>query len=62
VPRQIVVAIWGLESDFGKGDIGKMPVIRTLAQAHDCRRTNCSMANCSPHCRSCARRSAVAAI
>src|SRR3954468_18182201 len=31
VPRQIIVAIWGLESDFGKGDIGKMPVIRTLA-------------------------------
>jgi lytic murein transglycosylase len=40
VPRQIVVAIWGLESDFGKGDIGKMPVIRTLVtMAHDCRRT-----------------------
>src|SRR3954463_7277597 len=40
VPRQIVVAIWGLESDFGKGDIGKMPVIRTLStMAHDCRRT-----------------------
>src|SRR5258705_10635187 len=28
VPPEIVVAIWGLESDFGKGDIGKMPVIR----------------------------------
>jgi lytic murein transglycosylase len=40
VPREIVVAIWGLESDFGKGDIGKMPVMRTLAtMAHDCRRT-----------------------
>ena len=40
VPRQIIVAIWGLESDFGKGDIGKLPVIRTLATlAHDCRRT-----------------------
>jgi lytic murein transglycosylase len=40
VPAEIVVAIWGLESDFGKGDIGKMPVIRTLAtMAHDCRRT-----------------------
>jgi lytic murein transglycosylase len=40
VPRQILVAIWGLESDFGKGDIGKLPVIRTLATlAHDCRRT-----------------------
>ena len=41
VPPEIVVAIWGLESDFGKGDIGKMPVIRTLAtMAHDCRRTD----------------------
>src|SRR5882757_1137956 len=40
VPPQIIVAIWGLESDFGKGDIGKMPVVRTLAtMAHDCRRT-----------------------
>jgi lytic murein transglycosylase len=40
VPPEIVVAIWGLESDFGKGDIGKLPVIRTLAtMAHDCRRT-----------------------
>ena len=40
VPPQIIIAIWGLESDFGKGDIGKMPVIRTLAtMAHDCRRT-----------------------
>jgi lytic murein transglycosylase len=41
VPRQILVAIWGLESDFGKGDMGKLPVIRTLATlAHDCRRTD----------------------
>jgi len=40
VPPQIVVAIWGLESDFGKGDIGKLPVFRVLAtMAHDCRRT-----------------------
>ena len=40
VPPQIIVAIWGLESDFGKGDVGKMPVMRTLAtMAHDCRRT-----------------------
>ncbi len=40
VPPQIIVAIWGLESDYGKGDIGKMPVVRTLAtMAHDCRRT-----------------------
>ena len=41
VPAEIVVAIWGLESDFGKGDVGKMPVVRTLAtMAHDCRRTD----------------------
>lgn len=41
VPPHIIVAIWGLESDFGKGDIGKLPVIRTLAtMAHDCRRTD----------------------
>src|SRR5882724_11204994 len=37
VPRQILVAIWGLETDFGKGDMGKLPAIRTLATlAHDC--------------------------
>jgi lytic murein transglycosylase len=41
VPRQILVAIWGLETDFGKGDMGKLPVIRTLTTlAHDCRRTD----------------------
>jgi lytic murein transglycosylase len=40
VPRQILVAIWGLESDYGKGDMGKLPVFRVLATlAHDCRRT-----------------------
>ena len=40
MPRQILVAIWGLETDFGKGDMGRLPVIRTLATlAHDCRRT-----------------------
>ena len=40
MPRQILIAIWGLETDFGKGDMGKLPVIRTLATlAHDCRRT-----------------------
>src|SRR5438445_11942369 len=31
VPRQILVAIWGLETDFGKGDMGKLPVFRVLA-------------------------------
>jgi lytic murein transglycosylase len=40
VPRQILVAIWGLETDFGKGDMGRLPVFRVLATlAHDCRRT-----------------------
>ena len=41
MPRQIIVAIWGLETDFGHGDMGKQQVIRTLATlAHDCRRTD----------------------
>jgi lytic murein transglycosylase len=40
VPPEIIVAIWGLETDFGVGDMGKLPVVRTLAtMAHDCRRT-----------------------
>jgi lytic murein transglycosylase len=40
VPKELIVGIWGLESDFGSGDIGKRPVVRTLATlAHDCRRT-----------------------
>ncbi|MFT4079692.1 lytic murein transglycosylase [Rhodomicrobium sp.] len=40
VPPQLVVAIWGLETDYGSGDMGKLPVIRTLATlAWDCRRT-----------------------
>jgi lytic murein transglycosylase len=40
VPPQILVAIWGLETDFGRGDMGKLPVFRVLAtMAHDCRRT-----------------------
>lgn len=40
VPKEIIVAIWGLETDFGSGDMGKLPVVRTLAtMAHDCRRT-----------------------
>src|SRR5581483_4610313 len=40
VPAAVLVAIWGLETDFGTGDMGKLPVIRVLAtMAHDCRRT-----------------------
>ena len=41
VPPHLIVAIWGLETDFGTGDMGKLPVVRTLAtMAHDCRRTD----------------------
>ena len=40
VPRELVMAIWTMETDNG-GDIGKMPVVKTLATlAHDCRRTD----------------------
>ncbi len=39
VPGSVVIAIWGLETDFGV-DIGRTPVIRSLATlAHDCRRS-----------------------
>jgi lytic murein transglycosylase len=41
VPPRVIVAIWGLESDFGTGDLGRLPVIRVVATlAHDCRRTD----------------------
>jgi len=40
VPATLIMAIWTLESDNGTGDMGKLPVVRTLATlAHDCRRT-----------------------
>ncbi len=40
VPATLIMAIWTLESDNGTGDMGKLPVIRTLATlAHDCRRS-----------------------
>ena len=40
VPKELIMAIWTLESDNGTGDIGKMSVVRTIATlAHDCRRT-----------------------
>jgi lytic murein transglycosylase len=40
VPPELIVAIWGLETDFGSGDMGKLPVVRVVAiMAHDCRRT-----------------------
>ena len=41
VPPHLIVAIWGLETDFGTGDMGKLPVVRVVAtMAHDCRRTD----------------------
>ena len=39
VPKELVMAIWTMETDNG-ADMGKLPVVRTLATlAHDCRRT-----------------------
>jgi lytic murein transglycosylase len=39
VPGEVLVAIWGLETDFG-ANIGKFPTIRSLATlAYDCRRS-----------------------
>ena len=41
VPKELLMAIWTLETDNGGGDMGKLPVVRTLATlAHDCRRTD----------------------
>jgi len=38
VPGPVIAAFWALESDFG-GDIGNLPVLRSLATlAYDCRR------------------------
>jgi lytic murein transglycosylase len=40
VPGPVIVAIWGLETDFGAND-GNFPTIRALATlAHDCRRAD----------------------
>ena len=40
VPGTLLMAIWTLESDNGSGDMGRLPVIRTIATlAHDCRRS-----------------------
>jgi lytic murein transglycosylase len=41
VQPEVLVAIWGLETDFGRGDMGKLPVFRVLTtMAHDCRRSD----------------------
>ncbi|HZP77980.1 MAG TPA: lytic murein transglycosylase [Pseudolabrys sp.] len=40
VPSTLIMAIWTMETDNGGGDMGRLPVIRTLATlAHDCRRS-----------------------
>lgn len=40
VQKELIMAIWTMESDNGTGDIGKLPVVRTVATlAHDCRRS-----------------------
>ena len=40
VPTSLLMAIWTMESDNGTGDMGRFPVIRTVATlAHDCRRS-----------------------
>ena len=40
VPGEVLVAIWGLETDYG-ANIGKFPTIRSLATlAYDCRRAD----------------------
>src|SRR4029077_6974140 len=40
VPGEVLVAIWGLETDFG-ANIGKFPTMRALATlAYDCRRSD----------------------
>lgn len=40
VPKELIMAIWTMETDNGAAS-GKLPVIRTLATlAHDCRRTD----------------------
>jgi len=31
VPKELLMAVWTLETDNGTGDMGKLPVIRTIA-------------------------------
>ncbi len=40
VPKEILVSIWGLETNFGRDGSGKYSIIRSIATlAYDCRRT-----------------------
>jgi lytic murein transglycosylase len=41
VPKEIVIAIWGLETNYGADTSGKFNIIRSLATlAYDCRRAD----------------------
>ena len=40
VPREILISIWGLETNFGRDSSGKYSIIRSIATlAYDCRRS-----------------------
>ncbi|MEM1371911.1 MAG: lytic murein transglycosylase, partial [Pseudomonadota bacterium] len=40
VPREVLVSIWGLETNFGRDGSGKYSIIRSIATlAYDCRRS-----------------------
>ncbi|MEO1710412.1 MAG: lytic murein transglycosylase [Pseudomonadota bacterium] len=40
VPREILISIWGLETNFGRGGSGKYSIIRSIATlSYDCRRS-----------------------
>lgn len=40
VPREVIVAIWGLETNFGADTSGRFSIVRSLATlAYDCRRS-----------------------
>ncbi len=61
VPATLLMAIWTLETDNGAGDMGKLPVIRTLATlAHDCRRSELFQGELSRAADRPARRSSLA--
>ncbi|MEO1206464.1 MAG: lytic murein transglycosylase [Pseudomonadota bacterium] len=40
VPREVLISIWGLETNYGKDGSGKYSIIRSIATlAYDCRRS-----------------------
>ena len=52
VPAPVLVAFWGLESDFG-ANFGDYKILSALATlAYDCRRPTSSASNCSMRCAS----------